>query len=72
MRLRSFKMCFFHGVTIRWKLKYDEETDAALFQHHTWLLETLKELERKNKCKDLKLKHKLKDQFIFPALQTLQ
>lgn len=47
MRLRSFEMCFFHGISISQELKYHEGTDAALFQDHTWLLEALKELEKK-------------------------
>ena len=64
-------MCFFHGISISQELKCLEGTDAALFQDHTWLLEALKELEKKNKCKDLKLKYKLKDQLIFSDLAII-
>lgn len=51
MRLRSFKMCFFQGISISQELKYHKGTDAALFQDHTWLLEALKELEKKTNAK---------------------
>lgn len=46
MRLRLFEMHFFHGISISQDPKYQEETDAALFQHHAWLLKALKEMEK--------------------------
>lgn len=45
MRLRLFEMHFFHGISISQEPKY-HETDAALFQHHAWLLKALKEMEK--------------------------
>lgn len=47
MRLRLFEMHFFHGISISQEPNETyHETDAALFQHHAWLLKALKEMEK--------------------------